>query len=166
MLTSVSCAFHFDRPVSQWSGWLQKASFSVFTPCRATSGRMESYCGRSSLWVTMATHPSHIGYWSILVIDRVIKHVSHGHKKWFQIHFSSLFSGVSLQTDIRVTSQSCSLSVCLSVQVRVHIQTLPWILTSTRWSKMAATWLNQTLLQQRCKDTNTLTLVLIKLFWI
>lgn len=47
--------FYFDRPASQWSGWLQRASFSASTRCRATSGPTESYSGRSSLWVTMAT---------------------------------------------------------------------------------------------------------------
>lgn len=47
--------FYFDRPASRWSGWLQRASFSASTRCRATSGPMESYSGRSSLWVTMAT---------------------------------------------------------------------------------------------------------------
>ncbi len=38
------------------------------------------------------------------------------------------------------------------VQVRVPTQMLLWTPTSTRWLKMAATWIGQTSLQRRCED--------------
>lgn len=52
--------FYFERLDFLWSGWLLRASSSVFTPSRVTFGPTEYYCGRSSLWVTMATLDIHL----------------------------------------------------------------------------------------------------------
>lgn len=118
--------FYFERPDFLWSGWLQRASFSVFTLSKVTSGPMESYCGRFSRWVTMAT----------------------------------------LSPVLNIGRDSKKLSGCAPVQGRVPTQMLPWIPTSTRWSKMAATWPGQTLPQLRCEQAGSFLFMLIKLFWI
>lgn len=47
-----SCTYRLDF---LWSGCLRRASSSVSTRCRATSGPMESCCGRSSPWVGKQT---------------------------------------------------------------------------------------------------------------
>lgn len=99
--------FYFERLVYLWSGWLQRASFSVFTPSRVMSGPTESYCGRSSLWVTMATRDiltvimTNIDYWLWLN---------------FWVEFLSLSSGVnvvwSLQTTVFMSfSASCDIRI-------------------------------------------------------
>lgn len=50
--------FYFDRLDFLWSGCLRRASSSASTRCRATSGPMESCCGRSFLWVTSQSQKS------------------------------------------------------------------------------------------------------------
>lgn len=41
------------------------------------------------------------------------------------------------------------------VQVKVLTRTLPWTLTSTRWSRMASTWHGRTLPRPKCKRLST-----------
>lgn len=117
---------YFERLDCQWSGWLLKASFSVSTPYRVTSGPMESCCGRSSLLVTVAT-PNMTRFHNLdLVPDDFTWKSAWKHR--------------------------LSLSLCSSSQVRVHTPTLLWIPTSTRWSKMDTTWISRTFLQMKCEQ--------------
>lgn len=183
--------FYFERLVYLWSGWLQRASFSVFTPSRVMSGPTESYCGRSSLWVTMATRDiltvimTNIDYWLWLNFWVEFLSLSSGVNVVWSLQ-TTVFMSFSASCDIRIGqnnlwihkwsaqqqslkldwmlltamhSRTCHwcllpLCVCLPIQVRAPTQTLLWIPTFTRWSKMAATWISQTSLQQRCENTD------------
>lgn len=127
--------FYFDRPASQWSGWLQRASFSASTQCRATSGPTESYSGRSSLWVTMATPRT------------TSPHFSSGDEQYVT------FSSHSLrQSSVHLSRKEPIPKHCRGHQLLQDDQ---------RWRPHGAAWLRP----GRDVSSQMLVSVLIKLFW-
>lgn len=66
------CTYRLDF---LWSGCLQRASSSVSTQCRATSGPTEFCCGRSSHWVGKQTDIVMMGIFLVLAADSVLKPV-------------------------------------------------------------------------------------------